>query len=353
MKKGGKILNRGYKGAVMDIYNDNNNDTITVYMELKNDVSNVITLVGLNKQIEIDINKNKDWLLKKLKNQNGKILAKKFMSASILFGSNNKNFNNELEGYRNIIRIFGKDVDKYTTVKSIFSYNNTPIYGLIFNDNYYIFVERCFSTLNEIKFTQELFDKCYNDIIETLNILNKYNYVHNDIKPDNIIYCNNRFKLIDWESSNDIKKQSGSFINTKNGSLVFNHPIKFYNIGVPLYIYRYLYENEVLTYTFIKNKKNLQKIHTLNIKNFNKTLIEFDKYKNIEDANITNTNVDNSITHIKSGIDITHIKKNKYLSLKLNDYYSFALTMIIIADNNKIKPPSSFIKNVFKAYKMI
>ncbi len=351
MKKGGQILNKGFKGVVMDIYNENDNDNNTVYMELKNDTtSTYFTLIGLNKEFKLNQDK-KEWLLKKLKNTKD-LLAKKFLSASILFGSNYKNFNNELNGYRNIIRIFGKDVNKYTTVNTIFSYNNTKIYGIIFNDNYYIFLERCYSTLQDINFTQKNYNKCYKEIIETLDILNKYNYIHNDIKPDNIIYCNNRFKLIDWESSNDIKNQSSSFINTKNGSLVFNHPIKFYNIGVPLYIYRYLYEYEVLTYSFIKNKKVLQKYHTYAIKNFNNTLFEFNKYKNIDDINV-NTIVDNSISNINKGTDIKHIKKNKYYSLKLNDYYSFALTMIIIANNNKLKPPTAFIKNVFNAYKMI
>ena len=351
MNKGGRIISKGYKGAVMDIYNDNNEDEVTVYNELKNDTSNSIFLVSLHKEIKLNQDK-KNWLLGKLKNTKEKLLAKKFMNASFLFGTNSKNFSNELDGYRNIIRIFGKDIEKYTTVKSIFNYKNDDIYGLIFNGNYYIFLERCYSTLENIKFTQTLLDKCYKDIIETLNILNKYNYIHNDIKPDNIIFCNNRFKLIDWETSNDIKNQSWSFINTKNGSLVFNHPIKFYNIGVPLYIYRYLYEYEVLTYKFIKNKKITQKYHTLTIKNFNNTLREFVKYKNIDDNDI-NTVVDNSVSHVEKGVDITKIKKNKYYFLKLNDYYSFALTLIIIANNNKLKPPTSFINNVMKAYKMI
>jgi serine/threonine protein kinase len=57
-------------------------------------------------------------------------------------------------------------------------------------------------------------------------ILQKRNYIHNDLKPDNIIYCKDGFKIIDWELSRDIKSKPDSIIYT--GNTRYNHPLKLY-----------------------------------------------------------------------------------------------------------------------------
>lgn len=300
--KGGKIINKGYKGTVIELYN-NFDDDKTLYQELLNDKNHDIRLVSINKEFKIQ-NKNKDFILELIKNNEKRTLAKKFVFKSIFFGSNKHNFNNELDGYKKLIKIFNKDISKYTTIKKGFSYNNHNIYGLIFNNNYYIFLEKCFKTLDNIEFTENLLNKCIKDIIETLEILYKNNYIHNDIKPDNIILCKNRFKLIDWESSNYIKEQANTFINTKNGNLVFNHPIKFYRIGIPYVMYKYIYDIELISYKYLYHLKTPHYISSEIEKNFNDVIK-------------------------------TH-KKNKSYYLKLADYFSFATTIIYMAEKNKI-----------------
>ena len=312
--KGGKVLNRGFIGIVMELYNNNKEDNKTLYQDLLLSDAKKIKLISINDEIEIN---NTEEILNLIKKNSKNTLTKKFSTNSILFGTNKQNFLKELSGYKNLIKIFNKDISKYTTVKKGFTYKNKDIYGISFNNNYYIFLEKCFKTLENIQFTPKLLNKCIKDIFEVLQILNKKQYIHNDIKPDNIILCKNRFKLIDWENSNYIKDQS--YLITKNGNLVFNHPIKFYRINVPYFGYKFIYDHEILTYSYLFNKKMPIIIAEQVEKSFNKVVEVYNK--------------------------------NKDYYLKLIDLYSFAITIIYIAEINGITNyDKSFINKILEFY---
>ena len=313
--KGGKVLNRGFIGIVMELFNHDNEDKKTLYQELLLSNPENIKLISIDEEIEIKDNKK---ILKLIKNNSKDTLVKKFSTNnSMFFGSNKKNFFKEFSGYKNLIEIFKKDISKYTTVKKGFSYKNKHIYGISFNNNYYIFLEKCFKTLENIQFTPKLLNKCIKDIFKILQILNKKGYIHNDIKPDNIILCKKRFKLIDWENSNYIKDQSN--ILTKNGNLVFNHPIKFYRINIPYFGYKFIYDHEILTYSYLFNKKMPIIIAEQVEKSFNKVVEVYNK--------------------------------NKDYYLKLIDLYSFAITIIYIAEINGITNyDKSFINKILEFY---
>ena len=312
--KGGKVLNRGFIGIVMELYNNNKEDNKTLYQDLLLSDAKKIKLISINDEIEID---NTEEILNLIKKNSKNTLTKKFSTNSILFGTNKQNFLKELSGYKNLIKIFNKDISKYTTVKKGFTYKNKDIYGISFNNNYYIFLEKCFKTLENIQFTPKLLNKCIKDIFEVLQILNKKQYIHNDIKPDNIILCKNRFKLIDWENSNYIKDQS--YLITKNGNLVFNHPIKFYRINVTYFGYKFIYDHEILTYSYLFNKKMPIVIAEQVEKSFNKVVEVYNK--------------------------------NKDYYLKLIDLYSFAITIIYIAEINGITNyDKSFINKILEFY---
>jgi serine/threonine protein kinase len=313
--KGGKVLNRGFIGIVMELFNHDNEDKKTLYQELLLSNPENIKLISIDEEIEIKDNKK---ILKLIKNNSKDTLVKKFSTNnSMFFGSNKKNFFKEFSGYKNLIEIFKKDISKYTTVKKGFSYKNKHIYGISFNNNYYIFLEKCFKTLENIQFTPKLLNKCIKDIFKILQILNKKGYIHNDIKPDNIILCKKRFKLIDWENSNYIKDQSN--ILTKNGNLVFNHPIKFYRINIPYFGYKFIYDHEILTYNYLFNKKMPLIIAEQVEKSFNKVVEIYNK--------------------------------NKDYYLKLIDLYSFAITIIYIAEINGITNyDKSFINKILEFY---
>ncbi len=315
--KGGKVLNRGFIGIVMELFNHDNEDKKTLYQELLLSNPENIKLISIDEEIEIKDNKK---ILKLIKNNSKDTLVKKFSTNnSMFFGSNKKNFFKEFSGYKNLIEIFKKDISKYTTVKKGFSYKNKHIYGISFNNNYYIFLEKCFKTLENIQFTPKLLNKCIKDIFKILQILNKKGYIHNDIKPDNIIYCNKRFKLIDWESSNLIKNQTSTFINSKNGNFTFNHPIKFYKIGLPYFFYRYIYDAEIQTYPYIAELKSPVIITEMVYNSFNDVL---KRYKNSP--------------------------KDYYL--KLADYYSFAISIIYMAEKNNIDYPKKFVNDILANY---
>ena len=69
---------------------------------------------------------------------------------------------------------------------------------------YFVINRRCeqpisFSFLN--KMDEQLFKQFVIDILKILVKLNKNGIVHEDIKPDNMMYCNGKFILIDWELS--------------------------------------------------------------------------------------------------------------------------------------------------------
>jgi hypothetical protein len=331
------ILNHGYKGQVMDIYNKKDvKDKNTLYCELLNSNPRKITLITIDKGKNIKIKRkdveNYNKILEILKNINH-TLVKKFIYISYLFGTKKHNFNNELNGYKNLIKIFKDKIYEYTTIKSGFEFEGRKIYGIIFNNDYYIFLEKCYNILEDIKFTQKTLDKCTNEIMSTLNILNGNNYIHNDIKPNNIILCRNRFKIIDWESSNYIKDQASTFIDTKNGNLIYNHPFKFYNIGVAYFIYQYIYDLDFANHTYLHNKERPIEIKEKLEESINKVIKKNSELRNIKD---TNQSIQNEGKEIKS-MSYKEIKENKNYFIKLYDYYSFALTIIYLAEINNLK----------------
>jgi len=323
---GGKIINQGFKGMVMDVYKENNRDKKTLYNELKYGSPNEITLITIDdgKNIKIRGEAKIAMVLQSLKTIEY-TLVKKFMM-TLLFGTSEHNYNNEYLGYKKLIEIFKGDIDKHTTIKSGFEYNNRKIYGMIFDGNYYLFLEKCFKTLDYIKFTQSQLDKCTREIKETLDILRDNNYIHNDLKPNNIILCKNRFKIIDWESSGEIRKQPKTIINTRNGNFAYNYPLKLYNLGIPFALYRLIYNVELSVYKY-KNKdlENLNLPKQIQEKIFNSFNDVLENYKKMK-----------------------KIDKNYYM--KLYDYYSFALTIIYLAEINKLKYKKSIIHPIMEKF---
>jgi len=294
--KGGRLINKGFKGMVYEI-NDLINDLKSI---------NEITLVGINDKSNFIKNKVfKDDIISiinilSIKNYGDNLLVKKFINSNFFIGDTKDNFYNELNGYKKLISIFGNKINKYTTIKEGFIFKNRKIYAIFFNDNFYIFLEKCQKTIDNIKFTQKTFNKFSFQILHILNILNKNKYIHNDIKPSNIIICNNDFKIIDWELSFSFSKQSKGFYLNKNGNFTYNHPIKFYTSGIPLLIYKLFYNFEFI---FHKDLQHLNSPHII--------------HKLIDDTFYT-------------------LNNNRLFYLKYSDYFAFALVHIYIAEKNNL-----------------
>lgn len=246
------------------------------------------------------------------------LLVKKFINSNIIIGETKDNFNNELNGYKKMIKIFGEKVYKYTTIKEGFIFKGRKIYGINFENNYYIFLEKCNTTIDNIKFTQKSFDIFSKTIMKTLKIMENNNYLHNDIKPSNIIYCNKNgnynFKLIDWEMSFNLSKQVNGFYINKNGNYLYNHPIKFYYTGIPLLINKLLFAIELLFDKDIRILKTPIKIRNLIEESFN------------------------------------YLHKNKFFYFKYSDYFAFALVHIYIAEKNNLNISFDLINPILKLF---
>jgi len=317
---GGKIYGEGQAGIVKDIKYIKG-DKNTLFYELNKNKNNKIKIYGIGKKEKILIIP-KEKILNIIKKLKKNLVVKKFKKNLWFFNNSNKNnFKNELTGYKEILKIFGeKELNKYTAIKPLFIINNIKIYGISTNKNYYSFSEYCSKSLDEINLTQELYNKFTKDIIKSLKILQKNHYIHNDIKPDNIMYCNNQFKLIDWEMSKLLNKK---IIELKYcGNTVFNHPIKYYLAGFPSYICRKLMDVEIFYYTkhnWIGQLKSYNEYKKRSINSFNKII----------NSKLTKQQI--------------HNKFSKYF-----DNYAFAINLVYLAEKNKIKPNIKLINKLMK-----
>ena len=312
--KGGKEISQGYKGKTFDLYNDD--DNIDFYTMLKNAKPEIITLYGLN--IKIKTENEYENILKNLKNKKNYIV-KKFKRGNILLGNAKHNFTNEFKSIKKLSGIYKNKLGYYTSLTPIFTYNDNEIYAISYGSYYFIFQEKCHNTVDNINFTQKEFNKFIDDIYESLLILQKNNFLHNDIKADNIIYCDNHYKLIDWDLGYIKYISFKSFIKGSGGNFMFNHPIKFYNLGLSLYIYKFFF-------TFFKNFNNHNK-WLYNLKEF-----EIISEKSIESAEII-------------------IQKNKTKTLsKYYDLFAFAKLIICLAEKNNLKYPKNFVNKLLKPF---
>jgi len=311
---GGKNISEGYKGLTIELRNPE--DNIDFYNIFKNNKPKKITLYG--NKTKIRLNDSFDEILELLEDKTNYIV-KKFKRGNIISGNAKFNFNNEMKSIKTLFKIYGDEISNYTAIKPIFNYNNIDIYAISYSNHFYIFQEKCYKTIDKIQFTQDEFNKMINDIYESLLILQKNNFLHNDIKADNIIYCDNKYKIIDWELGYSTTKKIKSFFKGSGGNFLFNHPYKFYNLGIPLFIYNFF--NYIFKRIDYKANSWIYKLKSYKILN-NKIRDSFD-----------------------------YLVENKTGNLyKYYDMYSFALLIIYLAEKNKCDVPSKLINELFKPF---
>ena len=315
--KGGREISEGYKGKTFDLYNPD--DNVDFYTKFKKDKPVRITLYGLNKKIRTE--NEYDNILKKIENKNN-FIVKKFKRGNILLGTAKFNFRREFNSIKKLAEIYKDKLSYYTTLTPIFKYNDNDIYAISYGYYYFIFQEKCYNTVDNIKFTQKEFNKFIEDIYESLLILQKNNFLHNDIKADNILYCDNHYKIIDWDMGYMKYMPFKSFSKGSGGNFMFNHPIKFYNLGLTLFIFKFFF-------MFFKNYNSRSNGWLYKLKNF-KIITE----KSIESAAL-----------------LIELNKTKNLA-KYYDMYSFAALILCLAEKNKLKYPKDFINKLFKPFKI-
>jgi len=318
--KGGKKIGEGYKGKTFDVYGNDKNDKINLYNVIKNMKTDRILLYGINKVVKT--RGKKDEILKLLENKDD-FIAKVFKKGNIIIGNSKTNFKNEMKAIKDIYNIFKDDLYKYTSFKPIFNYHGVDIYALSYRFNYFIVQQKCYNTLDNIKFTQEEFNKFINDIYESLLILQKNKFIHNDIKSDNVVKCNDKYKLIDWDLGSRVDNPNLSFFKGSGGNFVFNHPIKFYNYGIPIFLYK------VMLAIFMKyDKQTYEWLYDLRSFNYIKKL-------SLKSADYLLDNVKN----------LRELKKHY-------DMYSFAILIVFLADKNNLEFPIDFVNELLEPFHM-
>jgi hypothetical protein len=187
-KKG--IIGEGYYGTVYNL--NGHGGFLSLLPPFK--FINKIIIFSQSSKLPIILNNNKLMIefLDNLHNTKNRIV--KVIKKNNSWGETNI-FKAEINTNREIANIYGNDKSVYLTNTPIkFKKNN--IIGAIFEYNncilHAIFGERC-NNKKDIKLSKLIID-----IINSITILDKNNYEHNDIKLDNIIFCKNTYKLIDW-----------------------------------------------------------------------------------------------------------------------------------------------------------
>ena len=232
-KTGGRLFGEGVYGATYDFACKlDDNETfcnILTHKKIKSiDLHSFSKVLLLEKHEEI-----KAFI--KFIHDLDRYVAKIFKSYMI--GIDKRSFIEEIKNMETVYKIFGDQTEKQTTLTKL-NYLNFNMIGahIIFEDEtstFSTFTSKCNSDLQHTKINPNRLNKLIVNGLETLESMQKKDFVHCDIKPDNIIYCKkeNKFKLIDWGISNFIKPNVRLSGNTPCG-----FPISFYIGGMPAII---------------------------------------------------------------------------------------------------------------------
>lgn len=174
-------------------------------------------------------------------------------------------FLNEIKGIYNLKGIFGeKGLFTYTSYQ-YFDYDNLKIVGFEYGKYFYIINEKCgytvFSKLHQL--SRADVDHLIADVLEIMSKYVAKDYFHGDVKLDNMMFCGNRFKMIDYEFGRVFKTLKPKLL-TRKGKL-FKHPYGSMYITHPLQ--QYLYYNKIpifisssvglYTYVYLRHRYGL------------------------------------------------------------------------------------------------
>ena len=242
-KEGGEKLGEGKSGVVYDMCDavdyENNIETFCNYFgEIVNDtiqidlqhVSNT-TGGAFDTYTITDKNDISNFIVELSKSENHNLIAKVYKN-TFRFGlgvNAKRSYDEEVNGVLALINVLGLDVIKEHTPIKFFSYKNKNVIGLqittrsIFQKTIYVsFSEKCTNTLEDMckniesKLDIKLFNDMISSVLKTLVVLQQRDIGHGDLKPGNIMFCQNVWKLIDWNMYRELKF---STLNEKDGML--------------------------------------------------------------------------------------------------------------------------------------
>ena len=160
----------------------------------------------------------------------------------------------EIEMNKKITKLYGDNAANYTTIAPLTGYT-TPdgktynIFGASVSTASGV-LEAVFGAKcdNNLKMSEcNDFIALAKDITESISVLNGKNYLHNDIKLDNIVRCGGKYKLIDWGAAIPM-----NFKEKAHGSLFTTSPIRWFTLGYKKFIAR-----QILPYKMYFSKKGI------------------------------------------------------------------------------------------------
>lgn len=160
----------------------------------------------------------------------------------------------EIAMNKKITELYGTEAANYTTIAPLDGYT-TPdgktynIFGASVSTASGV-LEAVFGSKcdNNLKMSEcNDFIALAKDIVESISVLNGKNYLHNDIKLDNIVRCGGKYKLIDWGAAIPM-----DFDNKTHGSLFTTSPIRWFTLGYKKFIAR-----QIIPYKMYFSKKGI------------------------------------------------------------------------------------------------
>lgn len=184
---GGALLGEGSKGIVYDLSGD---QSFHSWLSLQS-----IDRIKLHGVGNVPVSDFINYLNNK-PNRIAKILKNRTYKNTKKDGVSKRSLEDEIWNNKRIIKLFGNRGKSYLTIDPELEFDGLPFISckLFTKDGStnVIFGKKC-------GHKKELdLDKLIIDILECLKICSNKRINHNDIKLDNIMYCQGRYKLIDW-----------------------------------------------------------------------------------------------------------------------------------------------------------
>jgi serine/threonine protein kinase len=221
--KGGKVYGVGAKGIVFDYgatfdplnsKNDQSFENIEEEFAKNKQTVTRIDLHLLTERNEVELQTNTDAqtaqrVLKAIKtlDTEKEYVVKEFKVPKVYGATNETNMNGEIEGFKKIATI----VRNHEIVGIPYEANTLLIAVQIFlgkTSRCFVVNKKCQQTMKEQyvnNFTEEEFQQFVIDILSTLVELQGIEIAHGDIKLDNIMKCDDKYQLIDWEYNRPLK----------------------------------------------------------------------------------------------------------------------------------------------------
>jgi len=203
------------------------------------------------------------------------LIIKTYKTTFLLTATRRKdNFATELGENRTILGLYGAKANRHLTIYPITGFRDLSILGAVLVLKNHSTFNMLFGHKCDNHYSMKA-HKMLQDILKSLVILQDNQYLHNDIKLENIVLCNNTYKLIDWG-------QAGNYTQFNMGDMIGTSPIKWYLMGFPdLYTDNILALRTQMVNSDFKFSKIFEEVHQQVYDEFHEIIIYKPSYKSL------------------------------------------------------------------------